>query len=67
MPASGVITWLKVSQARIRLVWHEATSRLFEAGYTIVEVQQFTLHEDWNVLKRYTHLRPGDVRIDSGL
>ena len=32
-----------------------------------MSVQQFTLHEDWNVLKRYTHLRPGDVRIDSGL
>lgn len=37
---------------------HEATSRLFEAGYEIVEVQQFTLHESWDVLKRYTHLRP---------
>jgi integrase len=42
---------------------HEATSRLFEAGYSIVEVQQFTLHESWNTLKRYTHLRPEDVRL----
>ena len=26
---------------------HEATSRLFESGYSIVEVQQFTLHDSW--------------------
>lgn len=37
---------------------HEATSRLFEAGYQIHEVAQFTLHESWQDLKRYTQLRP---------
>lgn len=42
---------------------HEATSRLFEQGYSIVEVQQFTLHEDWKVLSRYTNLRPEDVML----
>lgn len=42
---------------------HEATSRLFEAGYPIVEVQQFTLHDDVQVLMSYTHLRPGDVTL----
>jgi len=41
---------------------HEATSRLFERGYQIHEVAQFTLHESWNELKRYTNLRPEDVR-----
>lgn len=41
---------------------HEATSRLFEKGYSIQEVAQFTLHESWATLKRYTHLRPEDVR-----
>jgi len=40
---------------------HEATSRLFEKGYSIQEVAQFTLHESWATLKRYTHLRPEDV------
>jgi integrase len=40
---------------------HEATSRLFERGYSIQEVAQFTLHESWATLKRYTHLRPEDV------
>lgn len=40
---------------------HEATSRLFEKGYAIHEVMQFTLHESWATLKRYTHLKPEDV------
>ena len=42
---------------------HEATSRLFEAGYSIVEVQQFTLHDSWGTLSRYTHLRPEQVEV----
>jgi integrase len=41
---------------------HEATSRLFELGYQIHEVAQFTLHESWNELKRYTNLKPENVR-----
>jgi integrase len=40
---------------------HEATSRLFERGYEIHEVQQFTLHSSWQQLVRYTHLRPEQV------
>jgi len=42
---------------------HEATSRLFETGYSIVEVQQFTLHDSWGTLSKYTHLRPELVAI----
>jgi len=42
---------------------HEATSRLFEAGYSIVEVQQFTLHDSWGTLSRYTHLRPEQLKL----
>lgn len=41
---------------------HEATSRLFERGYDIPEVAQFTLHESWTTLKRYTHPRPEHVQ-----
>lgn len=40
---------------------HEATSRFFERGYAIQEVAQFTLHESWATLKRYTHLKPENV------
>jgi integrase len=40
---------------------HEATSRFFEAGYDIPQVVHFTLHESWQTLKRYTHLKPERV------
>lgn len=40
---------------------HEATSRLFEKGYSIQEVAQFTLHDSWSTLKIYTHLRPDAI------
>jgi integrase len=42
---------------------HEATSRLLEAGYSIVEIPQLTLHDSWGTLNRYTHLRPESVVI----
>ena len=37
---------------------HEATSRLFEAGFSIEQVALVTGHRDWKMLRRYTHLRP---------
>ena len=37
---------------------HEATSRLFEAGYPIEQVALVTGHKDWKMLRRYTHLKP---------
>ncbi|MET4676202.1 MULTISPECIES: site-specific integrase [unclassified Luteibacter] len=40
---------------------HEATSRLFERGYQIHEVAQFTLHQSWQTLRRYAQLRPEDL------
>lgn len=42
---------------------HEATSRLFGRGYPIQELAQFSLHESWTTLKRYTHLKPEDVPV----
>jgi integrase len=41
---------------------HEATSRLFELGYDIHEVAQFSLHTSWDELKRYANLRPETLR-----
>lgn len=52
---------LEIEGLRFHDLRHEATSRLFEAGYSIIEVQHFTLHESWTTLKRYTHLKPEDV------
>ena len=40
---------------------HEGVSRLFEAGYQIHEVAQFSGHMDWATLRRYTNLRPGNL------
>jgi integrase len=40
---------------------HAAATRLFNAGYSIQQVQQFTLHTDWRTLSRYTHMQPEDI------
>ena len=45
---------LGIKDLRFHDLRHEATSRLFERGYQIHEVAQFTLHDSWNELKRYT-------------
>lgn len=37
---------------------HEATSRLFECGFTMMEVAAITGHKTLSMLKRYTHLSP---------
>lgn len=53
--------FLEIKDLHFHDLRHEATSRLFEKGYSIQEVAQFTLHESWATLKRYTHLRPENV------
>lgn len=53
---------LGIDDLRFHDLRHEATSRLFERGYHIHEVAQFTLHESWGELKRYTNLRPEKLR-----
>jgi integrase len=53
---------LGIVDLRFHDLRHEGTSRLFERGYQIHEVAQFTLHESWNELKRYTNLRPENIR-----
>lgn len=35
---------------------HEAATRLAEQGKTIPQIQQFSLHDDWNSLRRYVNL-----------
>ncbi len=55
------VRYLGIEDLHFHDLRHEATSRLFERGYNIQEVAQFTLHESWTTLKRYTHLKPEDV------
>jgi integrase len=37
---------------------HEGCSLLFEAGYEIQQVALCSGHQDWNMLRRYTKLKP---------
>jgi integrase len=41
---------------------HEAASRFFESGFSIEQVALVTGHKDWKMLRRYTNLRPEDLR-----
>ena len=50
--------FLDIKDLRFHDYRHLATSWLFTQGYDIHEVAEFTLHETWDVLKRYTHLSP---------
>lgn len=45
---------------------HEATSRLFERGWGIMEVAAVTGHQDLQMLKRYTNLRASDLAEKMG-
>jgi integrase len=49
---------LRIEDLHFHDLRHEATSRLFEAGFSIQQVALVTGHKDWQMLKRYTHLRP---------
>ena len=49
---------LRIADLHFHDLRHEATSRLFEAGFRIEQVALVTGHKDWKMLRRYTHLRP---------
>lgn len=40
---------------------HHAVSLLFEAGLSIAQVSAVSGHRDWQQLRRYTNLKPGDI------
>jgi len=52
---------LKIKDLHFHDLRHEATSRLFEAGFSIEQVALVTGHRDWKMLKRYANLRPEDL------
>ena len=43
---------------------HEGITRLAEDGLTIPQLQQFSLHESWESLRRYVNLNHRDERLD---
>jgi Phage integrase family. len=55
---------LQIEDLHFHDLRHEATSRLFEAGYSIEQVATVTLHESWSELKRYTQIRPESLHRD---
>lgn len=55
---------LGINDLHLHDLRHEATSRLFEQGYQIQEVAIVTGHRSWDMLKRYTQLRPESLHRD---
>lgn len=53
---------LEIKDLRFHDYRHLATSFLFTQGYNIQEVSSYTLHESWDMLKRYTHITQQDKR-----
>lgn len=51
----------KINGLTLHDLRHEATSRLFEKGFNMMEVSTITGHKSLSMLKRYTHLRPSDL------
>ena len=45
---------------------HHACSLLFEAGFQIEQVALVSGHRDWNMLRRYTKLRPESLHRQMG-
>ena len=45
---------------------HEATSRLFEKGLSMMEVSSVTGHKSLQMLKRYTHLKASELALKLG-
>ncbi len=52
---------LGIEDLRFYDLGHEATSRLFEAGFDIPEVSLVTGHKDRKMLRRYLNLRPDQL------
>lgn len=52
---------LEIENLRFHDLRHEATSRLFEKGFEIMEVASITGHKTLHMLKRYTHLKAEDL------
>lgn len=52
---------VKLSDLHFHDLRHEATSRFFELGLSIMEVAAITGHKDLPMLQRYTHLKPEDI------
>lgn len=62
---SDACVLLEIEDLHFHDLRHEAISRLFEAGYSIPEVQSFTLIRSLGTLQRYLNPRPENVKLRS--
>ena len=66
---SKYFTWtcraLSIPDLHLHDMRHEGASRLFEEGLQIEHVALVTGHKSWNMLRRYTQLKPEDVQAAS--
>lgn len=51
----------KIKDLRLHDMRHEATSRMFERGLSMMEVASITGHKTLSMLRRYTHLCPSNL------
>ena len=52
---------LHIEDLRFHDLRREAATRLFEAGLSIEKVALVTGHKTWEMLRRYTRLKPEDL------
>lgn len=57
----GATDRVGLREIKFHTLRHEGTCRLFEVGLQIQEVALITGHLSWNMLRRYTHLKPENV------
>ena len=55
-----------ISDLKFHDLRHEAISRFFEAGLSLVEVATISGHKDPKMLFRYTHLKAEDIAAKLG-
>lgn len=60
---------LKIMDLHMHDLRHEGITRLFEAGLDIPDVALISGHMSWNMLRRYTHLKPSQVldKLNAGI
>ena len=56
----------KLSHLHLHDLRHEATSRLAERGWNVLELAAVTGHQDLQMLKRYANLRTEDLAKKMG-
>jgi hypothetical protein len=60
-PLAVLVYRAKIEDLRLQDLRHETTSRLFEKGFTPMQVTTIAEHKNLKMLNRCTHLRAEDL------